>query len=305
MSKHKNKLINTPASENKGNKENLDAGIGRNMKTKKNKKTKKLNTTNENKRNSAKKQTKQKNNEILNNNTHGQNGAEFSEKAKKIEKAVFSIKFYPVAVDEASKNQAYSLLKSEYKGGNDAIRHLIIYMIHDLISTSYELKIMHNYNYFKVKNKESDPNKNRIEVYRAIFNSNTSFEGIVELIEFLGELAETDEGYEATKLLTYYFSRFITLENDLFHILRNSVIHSLSKSNCMSALKSLLKYVEYSDNEKSMHRLSKALIIWRDKLQSKDSRKSIVGVSNPAEIDEFLKKLNRIISVEFGSSHYG
>ena len=299
MSKHKNKLINTPASENKGNKENLDAGIGRNMKTKK------LNTTNENKRNSAKKQTKQKNNEILNNNTHGQNGAEFSEKAKKIEKAVFSIKFYPVAVDEASKNQAYSLLKSEYKGGNDAIRHLIIYMIHDLISTSYELKIMHNYNYFKVKNKESDPNKNRIEVYRAIFNSNTSFEGIVELIEFLGELAETDEGYEATKLLTYYFSRFITLENDLFHILRNSVIHSLSKSNCMSALKSLLKYVEYSDNEKSMHRLSKALIIWRDKLQSKDSRKSIVGVSNPAEIDEFLKKLNRIISVEFGSSHYG
>ena len=107
---------------------------------------------------------------------------------KDIEKAMFAIRFYPVAVDEKAKNEAIEKLIAIYSKGNDTVRQLVLYMIHDAVAKSAEFRVMHTQEGMKVKNPNQDANQLRMGVYRAVFNYNTSIEGTCDLIRLLGRL---------------------------------------------------------------------------------------------------------------------
>lgn len=213
---------------------------------------------------------------------------------KEIEKAMFALKFYPVAVNEDSKNEAVRKLIKIYNEGNDTIRQLLLYMIHDTLASSFELKIMHTFDFFRMKKPNLEPTQLRMNVYRAMFNYNTSLEGIVEIISILGRL---DSGDEASKLLTYHFSRFATVENEASQIIRNAIIDALGESDSHYALNVLLDYVKYSENERTIGRATSALLRWDEKIDTLKISKS--------EKERLRKRLQEIMTRELKGSHYG
>lgn len=213
---------------------------------------------------------------------------------KEVENALFAIKFYPVAVDEESKAEALERLAKAYNRGDETIRQLIIYMVHEALSASAELKIMHNFEYAKARNPALDPAQLRMNVYRAMFNYNMSLEGIVELIRLLGRLRGSDD---AAKLLTYHFSHLCNYENEASHILRAAALDALGKSDSRYALKSLLEYARYSDNERMFHRIVGALIDWDEKI---DNMKIPA-----AEKKKLRANLQEIMTKDRGGTHYG
>lgn len=213
---------------------------------------------------------------------------------KEAENAMFSIRFYPVAVNEQAKNEAINKLEQMYEKGSETVRQMLIYMIHETLATSVDLKIMHTFDYFKMKNPALDPAQQRMSVYRAIFNYNTSLEGLMELIRFLGRLRGSDD---AAKLLTYHFSRFASMENEANHMLRAAILEALGNSESKYALMALLDYARYTDNERTFNRIVSALFVWEGKLDT---------LRLPAkEKDEIKKRLKEIVTSEFGGSHYG
>lgn len=218
-----------------------------------------------------------------------------NKEAKKIEKAFFAIRFYPVAVNEESKSEALEYIENTYKKGNDTMRQLILYMVHESISKAFQMKIAHTFDYFKMKHPEKEPAQIRMSVYRAMFNYNTSIEGIMEFIFLLGRL---EGGDESAKLLTYHFSRFASVENESAQIIRNSILEALGNSNSRYALNALLRYVAYSENERSINRANNSLLKWEDKIESLDISKK--------EKEELRKRLKGILSNEYtGTRHYG
>ena len=106
---------------------------------------------------------------------------EMARKAKEMEKAMYAMKFYPVAVNEQSKMEAIEKLEKTYREGNETVRQMLLYMVHENLATSMELKVMHTPEYFRMKNPSSQPPQQRMSVYRAIFNYNTSLEGLAKL----------------------------------------------------------------------------------------------------------------------------
>lgn len=213
---------------------------------------------------------------------------------KDIDSAMFALKFYPVAVNEQSKEQSVAKLEEIYSKGNDTVRQLLLYVIHETLATSSELKVMHTQEYFKIKSPAMDPQQLRVSVYRAMFNYNTSLEGLCELIRFLGRLKGGDD---ATKLLTYHFSHLCSYESETSHMLRAAILETLGKSESLYALKALLEYAHYSDNERTFHRIVSALIEWEGRIESlKVTQK---------EKELYSKKLNEIITSDTGGSHYG
>ncbi len=213
---------------------------------------------------------------------------------KDIESALFAVKFYPVAVDEKSKKEAVARLETLYTKGNDTVRQLLLYMIHELIATSVELKVMHTYEYFKAKNPAQDPAQVRIQVYRAMFNYNTSLEGLIEVIRFLGRLKGGDD---AAKLLTYHFSHLCAAENEASHMIRAAILEALGESESQYALRALLEYAQYTDSERSFNRIVSALTDWEEKVGS---------LEIPDSEKEYIRgRLKEIITSDFGGSHYG
>jgi hypothetical protein len=213
---------------------------------------------------------------------------------KEIEGALFAVKFYPVAVDEKSKKEAVAKLESIYEKGNDTVRQLLLYMIHELIATTVELKVMHTYDYFKAKNPAQDAAQVRIQVYRAMFNYNTSIEGLIEVIRLLGRLKGGDD---AAKLLTYHFSHLCAMENEASHMIRAAILETLGESESQYALRALLEYAQYTDSERTFGRIVSALSDWEEK---------VGGLKIPDSEKEHIRgRLKEIITSDFGGSHYG
>ncbi|NYZ73635.1 hypothetical protein H0O00_00675 [Candidatus Micrarchaeota archaeon] len=212
---------------------------------------------------------------------------------KDIENALFALKFYPVAVKEQAKDEAMAKLMDIYAKGNETVRQMLLYMIHEVLATSAELKIMHTLDYFKMKNPGVDPSQLRVNVYRAIFNYNTSLEGLTEIIRLLGRFKGSDD---AIKVLTYHFAHLASTENEAHHILRGAILETLGESESKYAFYALLDYAHYTDNERTFNRVVSALTKWEDRLEKLDVPKQ--------RKDELREKIKEIITSDFGGSHY-
>ncbi|MFA6530162.1 MAG: hypothetical protein WCT31_00385 [Candidatus Micrarchaeia archaeon] len=212
---------------------------------------------------------------------------------KELEQAFFTIKFYPVAAKEEAKNEAMKRIETLYSKEDDTVKQLILYMVHEHISQIGEARTMHNFEHFKRKNPAADPGQLRISVYRAMFNYNFSIEGIVEFINLLGRL----EGDDAAKLLTYHYTFLSSTEGETMHILKNAVLNALGESNSTYALHSLMTYAHLTDHEMTLGRIAASLAKWNDKIDSlKISKK---------EKEELKQDLEKMMTLEHGSSHYG
>ena len=212
---------------------------------------------------------------------------------RQMEKNIFALKFYPVAVDEDSKEEAVKNLMKTYEKENETVKQLILFMLHEAVSQYFEFKVTHVFDFFKAKNPQEDPAKLRIEVYRKMFNYNTSLEGVIEIITLLGRIG----GDDAAKLLTYHYSRACAAETELHVTLRNAIISALAVSDSPYALSSLLTYANHTDNERTFQRLMVAIGKWNDKLDKikmKDKTKK-----------KLKKDVAEVIKKEFGTSHYG
>ncbi|MBI5223800.1 hypothetical protein HY990_05250 [Candidatus Micrarchaeota archaeon] len=215
---------------------------------------------------------------------------------KEIENAIFAIRFYPVAVSETSKDAAVSVLLKIYREKDETLKQLIIYTIHENICHYAELKFLHTFDFFKSKTPNADPSAMRMNVYRAIFNYDSSMEGICELISLLGKLG-ADGGTDCAKVLTYHFSHLCSFENEISHMLRAAVLEALGECNSKYALKSLLDYARLTDSERTFHRILSALAKFSEKL---DTLKL-----GDREKEKYRSQIQELLSSDFGSSHYG
>jgi len=217
------------------------------------------------------------------------------ENLQKLEKAFFSIKFYPVAVKEKDMKDAISEIHKLYSAGDEPTKQMVIYFIHDFLSASVQLKFMQNQEFFQMKNRNSDLGQVRMDVYRAMFNYNTSLEGLIAMI---GLLASLDSGNsDNVKLLTYHYSHLSTIENEASRTLRNAILDALGECDSEYALNALLNYAKYTDDERILNRLAASLSVWMKKIEElKISEKDRRRISS---------KLQQVLSKELGSSHYG
>ncbi|MEM4166475.1 MAG: hypothetical protein QW153_01250 [Candidatus Bilamarchaeaceae archaeon] len=226
-------------------------------------------------------------------NTQPSEKTEIEKIVSEIEKNIFSLKFYPVAIDENAKDEAKKNLIEIYKKSNDTVRQIILFMLHEAISQYYEFKVVHVYDYFRSKNPQEDPTQTRMNVYRAMFNYNTSIEGIIEIIELLGKLNPYDD---AAKVLTYHYARVASIETEAHIELRNAIINALGESDAPHALFSLIKYALYTDNEHLFQRIHAAIKRWQEKIEH---------LKIPENKKRKLReKLNEVLIKEFGKSHY-
>jgi hypothetical protein len=215
-------------------------------------------------------------------------------KVKEIEGTVHTLKFYPVAANEETKNNALKKLEEIYQNEEENMRQLLLYMLHETLASSAELRLMHAYEYFKVKTPNLDSGQMRMNVYKSMFNYHTSLEGLIEIIRLLGRL---NKGDDAAKLLTYHFSRLSVIENEATHILRAAILEALGNSNSPYALNALMNYAEYTDNERTFNRVVSALKEWEKKLdRTKISEK---------EKERIRTKLKEYMSRDMSESHYG
>jgi hypothetical protein len=212
---------------------------------------------------------------------------------KEIEGAFFAFRFYPVAVKKIDKQEATDNIKRLYHEGDDTVRQLILYQFHEHLAKIEEIKSMHTTDLFRRKNPNSDAAQQRIQVYRAIFHYHHSLEGLMELIDILGQL----EGADAAKLLTYHFSFLSVIENEGSHMLRSVILDALSKSTATYAAYALLRYVRHVDNERLLHRILSALSKWDQKLDALKIPEK--------ERQQLHQEISQVLTVEFGDSHYG
>ena len=218
---------------------------------------------------------------------------EMTRKAKEMERAIYALKFYPVAVDENAKRESIERLEKTYREGSETVRQMLLYLVHENLAGSMELKVMHTQEYFKVKHPSLEPSQQRMSVYRAIFNYNTSLEGLTELIRMVGRF----HGDDAAKLLTYHYSLLCTAENEATHVLRGAILEALGASQSKYALLALLTYARYTDNDRTLNRIVSALIEWEGRLDK---------LKLPAKEKQIIQdKLKEIITSEFRGSHYG
>lgn len=222
-----------------------------------------------------------------------QEKTEIEKAVSEVEKNIFSLKFYPVAVDKNAKDEAKKNIISIFQKSNETVKQIILFMIHESISQYYDFKVTHVYDYFRAKNPQEDPTQTRMNVYRAMFNYNTSIEGIMEFIDLLGHLGTSDD---AAKVLTYHYARVAAIETEAHIELRNAIINALGECDAPYALSALIKYARYTDNEHLFQRIQAALSKWENKIDK---------IKIPERIRKELKnKLNEVIIKEFGKSHY-
>ena len=216
-----------------------------------------------------------------------------SEMIKQIEQAFFTIKFYPVAAKENAKEEALEKIKDIYMKENETVRQLVLYMIHEALSQSAELKTMYNFEFYRRKFPNAEPAQVRMNVYRSMFNYNFSLEGMIELVKLLARLP----GDDGSKVLSYHFSFLSAIEVEGSHMLRNAIIDALGDSESEYAIKCLMQYAKYTDNERLLQRIATSLVKWSNKIENlKIGRK---------EKDKLKTDLHQVHTLEFGDSHYG
>ncbi|NYZ77027.1 hypothetical protein H0O02_01800 [Candidatus Micrarchaeota archaeon] len=213
---------------------------------------------------------------------------------KELEKNIFSIKFYPVAVDEHAKDEAVMHVRKAYNEGNETVRQIVLFMLHEAIAEFSEFRTVHNFEYMRMKNPAVEPAQARIEVYKKMFNYNTSIEGVMELVSMLGSLRGGDD---SAKVLTYHYARLCTWESEASVLLRNAVITALGESKSPYALNALMEYAKNTDNEKTFGRLLQALEKWDEKLQKAE-------MAEPKR-KKIAKELKAILAMGFKGGHYG
>ena len=210
-----------------------------------------------------------------------------------LEKNMFSLKFYPVAVDEKTKDEAVKEIKRRYSTGNETVKQLVLYMLHESIAEFFEFRIVHTFDYMKTKNPNLEPARMRMEIYKKMFNYNTSIEGIISIVGVVSEL----EGDDSAKLLTYHYARLCTWESEASIVMRNAIIDALGKCDSLYGFNALLEYAKNTDNEKTYNRLVRALENWDEKL----SKMKISDVKKK----KYTEKLRNILTKEFRGRHYG
>ncbi len=215
-----------------------------------------------------------------------------NKKIKELEQAFFAFKFYPVAVKDAEKEDAIRHIIDLYKKEDETIRQLILYMVHEALSQSADLKTMYNFDFYKRKAPTADTAQVRMNVYRAMFNYHFSLEGLFELVRLLGRLP----GDDAAKVLSYHLSYLLVIEVEGTHMLRNVIIETLGDCESEYALRCLLDYAKYTDNERMLQRIASALVKWTEKIDH---------LKMPAREKSVLKtKLEQVLTLEFGDTHY-
>ncbi len=223
----------------------------------------------------------------------GEKDEQVNKTIKELEQAFFALKFYPVAATEESKNEALHRIRDSYKKEGETIKQLILYMIHEALAQSAELKTMYNFDFYRRKFPNADPGQVRLNVYRSMFNYNFSLEGMIELARLLAQLP----GDDAAKVLSYHFSFLCAIEVEGAHILRNVIIEALGDSESEYALRCLLQYAKYTDNERLLQRIASSLVKWDQKIESlKISKK---------DKSKLKDSLQQVLTLEFGDSHYG
>jgi hypothetical protein len=185
---------------------------------------------------------------------------------REIERAVRTVKLYPVAVGEDAKEAALKSLRKAYAKGGDSVRQNMLFLIHETIAQAPEMKLMRTYEHFRAKSPKQPPGVIRMSVYREMFDYTTSLEGLCDIMLLLGSL----EGDEPAKLLTHFFSSLCATESEMNRMLRNAAIEALGKSGSPYALRALLAYARLSDSDKLFGRLAAALEDWADRIDKLD-----------------------------------
>lgn len=180
---------------------------------------------------------------------------------KDVETAMLAIRRYPVASTEKLKDESKEKIKKIYSQNGDSIRQNIILFIHEGISKVSSTRALINFENSKAIDPKAEPGQIRLSVYKSMFDYDTSLEGIIELTLLLGGL----EGNEPAKLLSHLFTHFCSSETETNHILRNATLEALGESKSPYALRALLQYASFSDNERVLARLTQALIEWDEK----------------------------------------
>lgn len=226
-------------------------------------------------------------------NTNLKNEAEqerFRALAKQLEQYFFTISLYPVAAKEDAKNEAKEKIKEIYEKEDDSIKQLVLYMLQEKVTGIDDMKNPQNFEYYKKKFPAAEPAQIRLYVYKAMFHYHYSLEGSIELLSLLGELGDDD----SAKVLSHIFTHTTSNETELSRMLRNAVIEALGESSSSYALRALLSYVRYSDNEKLVSRIAAALSVWQDKIPKLNIPKK--------EKERLLEEIDEILLVESTSA---
>jgi hypothetical protein len=212
---------------------------------------------------------------------------------KEIEKAMRSVKLYPVAVNEAAKDAAVESLRKAYSKGGDSVRQHVLFLINEMIAQASDMRTVKTYEYFRAKAPKQAPGALRMSVYREMFDYTSSVEGLVELVLLLGEL----EGNEPAKLLSHFFSSLCASDSELNRMLRNATIEALGSSDSPYALKALMEYARLTDSDKLFGRMVGALSEWAGKIDT---------VELPADEKQEMKdELKDLMAKEEKPTQYG
>jgi hypothetical protein len=199
---------------------------------------------------------------------------------------------YPVASNEAGKEEALAVIKREYGKARPRLRQVMLYMLNERVYKFSEFRAPKNFDQMKKKFPNAEPSQVRVRVYNEMFDYSSSIEGIIDIIFLLSELGDND----SAKLLANQFSFLCSYEgSEGARMLRNAVADALGKSSAPYALRALAYYAQYTDNEMLGGRLYTSILAWKEKLPSlklpkkeEDELKKIIdSFSNTTERQEW------------------
>lgn len=218
---------------------------------------------------------------------------ERKKKLKEIDEALIKFNFYPVATNECVKCEALATLKKNYLEGDSKIKQIILYALYEMLSQFSEYRISKNLEYFRKKFPQLEPSQQRMNVYRNMFNYSTSLEGLLEIVDLLGEFGDDD----STKVLTHYFSFLCAFDgSESTKMMRSAIADALGKTKSIYALNALLSYVKNLENEYLTGKIISSIVTWKEKigeLKIEEKKK-----------DELLKKINKIVMLEREEGYY-
>ncbi len=222
--------------------------------------------------------------------------SEETERRKKlvmVDEAVLKFNMYPVITTEETKNASLATLKKIYSEGKNEIKQVILYMMHEMILQFSEYRIPKNFEYFRKKFPQTEAMQLRMNVYKGMFDYSNSLEGLIEIINLLGEFGDND----SVKVLTRHFSFFCAFDgSEGSHILKNAVINALGASKSIYALNALLSYIKNVENERLIDRIIYAIIMWKEKIHK-------LKIAQKKK-NELMAEINEIIFLEKDGGHY-
>ncbi len=181
---------------------------------------------------------------------------------RKIDDLIRKIQTYPVISKDTDMLDAKMELINTYKQGNDNVKQSILYVLHNLLFEIDDIRQPQSTRIIKIREQINDDVKLRIATYQKMFNYNTSFEGIHEVINILTQLDDSS----SAKVLTHFFSHILMLESEANRMLRNDIVHALGNMTNMYALKALLYYHSVVSYDKLENEINDALNKWKKKL---------------------------------------